>query len=146
MNDKTVSCPSCGAKNRIPVEKSHLQPKCGRCGQKLNLNTNESVIELDDTGFDRFVSRSSIPVMIDFFSPTCGPCRMLAPVIETLAKQYAGKVHIAKLDTSRFQLAAGRYRIRGVPTLIFFKNNQVVDQIVGAAPRDQIEQKLNALL
>lgn len=146
MNERTVPCPACGAKNRIPPEKSHLQPKCGRCGQRLNLSMVGSVINLDDTGFARLVSRSSIPVMVDFFSPTCGPCRSLAPVIETIAKQYAGRVNIAKLDTSSYQLTAGKYGIRGVPTLIFFKNGQAVDQIVGAVPQREIEMKLNNLL
>lgn len=146
MNERTVSCPSCGAKNRIPPEKSHLQPKCGRCGQRFDLNLGGTVIDLDDTGFDGFVGRSSLPVMVDFFSPTCGPCRSLAPVIETVARTYAGRINVAKLDTSRYHLTAGRYGIRGVPTLIFFKNGQAVDQVVGAAPRSEIERKLNSLL
>lgn len=146
MNHRTLSCPSCGAKNRILLEKSHLQPKCGRCGQKLDLRKNGQVLELDDAGFDNVVSRSSIPVMVDFFSPTCGPCRTLAPVIENLAQLYAGRVHIAKLDTSRYQIAASRFQVRGVPTLIFFKDGKVADQSVGALPQSQIEQKLNSLL
>jgi len=146
MNDRIVRCPSCGAKNRIPVEKSHLQPKCGRCGQKFTLGAGGSVIDIDDAGFDGFVSRSSIPVMVDFFSPTCGPCRSLAPVVEAVAKKYAGRATIAKLDTSRYQLTAGKYGIRGVPTLIFFKNGQVADQVVGAVPQGEIERRLDSLL
>ncbi|MDW7771721.1 MAG: thioredoxin [Desulfobulbaceae bacterium] len=146
MNQRTISCPACGAKNRIPAEKSHLQPKCGRCGRKLDLSSGEIVVDLDDTGFERFVSRSSIPVMVDFFSPTCGPCQTLTPVIKVLAQQYAGKVNIAKLDTSRYQMTAGKYGIRGVPTLIFFKNGKVADQVVGAVPHSEIERRLNSLL
>ena len=146
MNEQTVRCPSCGARNRIPVEKSHLQPKCGRCGHIIDLRSSIAVVELDDAGFGRYISESSIPVMVDFFSPTCGPCRMLAPVVEALAKQYAGRINVAKLDTSRYQMTPARHQIRGVPTLIFFKNGQPVDQLVGAAPQVQIEQKLNNLL
>jgi thioredoxin 2 len=146
MSEMIVRCPSCDVKNRIPLSKSNLQPKCGRCGQKLSVSRNGIVNELDDAGFDRVVIKSSLPAMVDFYSPTCGPCQVLAPVIETLAKKYTGRVLVAKLDTSRFQVTAGRYGIRGVPTLIFFKNGKVVDQLVGAAPQDQIEQKLNALL
>ena len=84
--------------------------------------------------------------MVDFFSPTCGPCRVLAPVVEDLAQQYAGRINIAKLDTSRYQLTAGKYGIRGVPTLILFKDGRVVDQVVGAVPRNEIETRLNSLL
>jgi len=146
MNDMIVVCPSCGTKNRIPVEKKSLQPKCGRCGHRLQLHAGGKVVELDDAGFNEFVNRSTVPVMVDFYSPTCGPCRALAPVVETLARQYAGRINIGKLDTSRHQLTAGRFRIRGVPTMIFFRNGQVVDQLVGAAPQSQIEQILNTLL
>ncbi len=103
------------------------------------------MVELDDASFENVALRSSIPVMVDFFSPSCGPCQMLAPVIEAVAKKYANRVLIAKLDTSRHQVTAGRYSIRGVPTLIFFKNGQVVDQLVGAVPQAEIEQKLNSL-
>lgn len=145
MHDMIITCPSCGTKNRIPAAKIHLQPKCGRCGHKLQVNVGK-VVELDDHGFDSFVNKSALPVLVDFFSPTCGPCTMLAPVIENLAKQYAGRISFAKIDTSRYQLIAGKYRIRGVPTLIFFRNGQIIDQIVGAAPQGQIEQILNSLL
>lgn len=146
MQDIMIVCPSCGAKNRIPESKKHLTPKCGRCGRRLELQRGGNVTELDDTGFDNFVNASSLPVMVDFYSPTCGPCRMLAPVVENLAKQYGGRINFAKIDTSRYQLTAGKFQIRGVPTLIFFKNGRVVDQVVGAAPQAEIEQKLNSLL
>ena len=145
MSDLIIRCPSGHTKNRIPSAKMNLQPKCGRCGHKLNVNQTGTVIELDDAGFENIVISSSLPVMVDFFSPSCGPCQILAPVIETVAKKYANRILIAKLDTSRHQLTAGRYSIRGVPTLIFFKNGKVVDQLVGAAPQAQIEQKLNSL-
>ena len=95
---------------------------------------------------DSMVLNAPMPVMVDFFSPTCGPCQMLAPVIADLAGQFAGSVRVAKFDTSRYQTIPGRYQVRGVPTLIFFKNGQVVDQIVGAAPRQQIEQKIQSML
>ena len=145
MSDLIIRCTSCGTRNRIPSAKSNLQPKCGRCGHKMNINQGGEVVELDDASFENVALRSSIPVMVDFFSPSCGPCQMLAPVIEAVAKKYANRVLIAKLDTSRHQVTAGRYSIRGVPTLIFFKNGQVVDQLVGAVPQAEIEQKLNSL-
>lgn len=144
MNSVIIPCPACGAKNRIPTDKQHLRAKCGRCGRSLP--PTGTVLAVDDSGFDQLVRESTLPVLVDFYSPTCGPCRMLAPVIESLAAQYAGRLLVAKLDTSRHHLAASRFQIRGVPTLLFFRNGQVVDQIVGAAPQAEIEQHLRALL
>lgn len=141
-----IKCPSCGAKNRIPEEKQHLRPKCGRCGRSLATAGSATVQELDDRSFDRLVRESALPLLVDFYSPTCGPCRMLAPVVDTLARNYAGRLLVAKLDTSRHQMAAARFRIRGVPTLLFFKNGQLADQIVGAAPQAQIEERIRAIL
>ncbi len=146
MNDTIVVCPACGAKNRIPADKRHLTPKCGRCGAPLGRAGGGSVVELTDMTFQQEVNGSPVPVLVDFYSPTCGPCRMLAPVIESLARKYAGRVKVCKLDTSRNQMVAAQFQIRGVPTLLFFKGGQVVDQLVGAAPQPEIEQRLNVLL
>lgn len=143
MNHSFVQCPKCGARNRIPYDKLHLRPKCGRCGQSIAASF-AGVVDLDDAGLQATVRESSLPVLVDFYSPTCGPCRQLAPVIETIARQYAGRVLVAKLDTSRHQQSAAHYQIRGVPTLLLFKQERVVEQIVGAVPQVQIEQALNA--
>ncbi len=139
-----IVCPSCGAKNRIPADKQHLTPKCGRCGTLLSVPGG--VIELSDQNFQQVVNGSTLPVLVDFYSPTCGPCHALAPVIEHLAGQYAGRAVICKLDTSRHQMTAARFQVRGVPTLIFFKNGQTVDQVVGAVPGHELEKRLNTLL
>ena len=146
MNPVIIQCPACGAKNRVPVDKQHLRPKCGRCGQSLAGAGTGKVMELDDPGFNRIVNESALPVLVDFYSPTCGPCRMLAPVIDTIARNFAGRLLVAKLDTSRHQMAASRYQIRGVPTLLLFKNGSLVDQMVGAAPQAEIEQHIRAVL
>ncbi len=138
-------CPSCGAKNRIPSDKQHLRPKCGRCGTSLAAATG-SVVEVGDHNFQQVINSTDKPVLVDFFSPTCGPCRMLAPVIEKLARSYAGRALICTCDTSRHQMVPSKYQIRGVPTLIFFKNSQVVDQVVGAVPESELTQRLNSLL
>lgn len=146
MNPFVIQCPACGAKNRIPADKRHLRPKCGRCGRSLAGADSGTVMELDDPGFDRLVRESALPVLVDFYSPTCGPCRMLAPVIDAIARNYAGRLLVAKMDTSRHQLAASRFQIRGVPTMLFFKNGSLADQIVGAAPQAEIERHIRALL
>lgn len=142
MNSIIVACPNCGTKNRIPAEKQHLGPKCASCKSGINLAGAAIPVELNDSVFAGFMSQASIPVMVDFFSPTCGPCRMLAPVIDRMAGKFYGRVIIAKLDTSQNQLTAGRFRIRGVPTLIFFKNGEVIDQVTGALPEQELERLL----
>lgn len=92
------------------------------------------------------IREADLPLMLDFYSPSCTPCRALAPVIDRLARQFFGRTIIAKIDTSANHLSAGHYGIRGVPTLIFFKNGQVVDQVVGALPEDALVAKLNSFI
>jgi thioredoxin len=142
VNSIVVTCSNCGAKNRIPADKQHLGPKCGKCGTAISLGSAAVPVELDDSTFPGFLSQASKPVMVDFFSPTCGPCRMLAPVIDRMAGKFSGRVIIAKLDTSRNQMAAAQYRIKGVPTLIFFKNGRLVDQVTGALPEQELVRLL----
>lgn len=142
-----IICPGCGAKNRIPPDKQHLSPKCGRCSVTLaGVPISGIVNPLTDAGFQQQVERSSLPVLVDFYSPTCGPCRMIAPVIETLAGLYAGRLLVFKLDTAREQMSSARFGIRGVPTLLFFKEGKMVDQVVGVLPQAEIEARINALL
>jgi len=143
VNSLVVTCTNCGRKNRIPADKQHLGPKCGSCKKPISLANSAVPVELDDSSFPNFIRQVPKPVMVDFFSPTCGPCRMLAPLIDTMTKRYYGRVIIAKLDTSRNQLTSGQYRIRGVPTLIFFKNGQVMDQITGALPEQELIRLLD---
>ncbi len=142
MNSIVVVCNNCSTKNRVPADKQHLGPKCGKCKEAFSFAGSAVPVELDDSTFPRFVSQASKPVMVDFFSPTCGPCRMLAPVIGSMARKFYGRVIIATIDTSRNQTTASQYKIRGVPTLLFFKNGQLVDQATGALP----EQDLAGLL
>ena len=143
MNTIVVACNQCGTKNRIPADKQHLGPKCGSCKTAISLAGAAVPVELDDATFAPFINQAAKPVMVDFFSPTCGPCRMLAPVINNLAGKFYSRVIIAKIDTSTNQMTAAKYRIRGVPTLIFFKNGQAVDKVTGAIPEDELTQKLN---
>lgn len=142
-----IICPGCGAKNRIPPDKQHLTPKCGRCGVSLAGAPVSGIVNpLTDSGFQQGVERSSLPVLVDFYSPTCGPCRMIAPVVEALAAAYAGRLLVFKFDTGSQQMSPARFQIRGVPTLLFFKDGKVVDKLVGAAPRAEIEARITALL
>lgn len=145
MNSLIIPCPSCGTKNRIPAGKQHLSPKCGKCGNHLPVRELAVPVELNDSEFQSFISGASLPVMVDFYSPTCGPCHAIAPLIGQLVKDYLGKVIIVKLDTSTNPGTAMHYQIRGVPSLLFFQNGQVVDQIVGAPPESQLRQKLDGV-
>ena len=143
MNTTIAICQNCSTKNRIPADKQHLGPKCGSCSTPINMNQAAVPVELDDSSFTTFINSATRPVMVDFFSPTCGPCRMMSPVIDNLAKKYVGRIILAKLDTSRNQAVPAQFQIRGVPTLIFFKNGKMVDQVTGAMPEKSLSQKLN---
>ncbi len=143
MNSLIFSCAACSAKNRVPAGKQHLSPKCGKCGRQMEMRSQATPVELTDTEFQSFITGSSLPVMVDFYSATCGPCHSIAPLITKMARDYLGKVIIAKLDTSSNPGTAMHYQIRGVPSLLFFKNGNVVDQIVGAPPESEMRQKLD---
>jgi thioredoxin 2 len=145
MTNIIVSCPSCAAKNRIPAAKQHLSPTCGKCKKEIDMHSQASPVELTDTEFQSFIAQSSLPVMVDFYSPTCGPCKSIAPLISKISKDYLGRVLIAKLNTSSNPGTAMHYQIRGVPSLLFFKNGKLVDQVVGAPPESQLRHSLDSL-
>ena len=141
--DTIIVCPECGAKNRISESKKHLAPKCGRCQHSLQGQpVSGKVNELTDSKWHTQVDKAALPVLVDFYSPTCGPCRMLAPILDKIAAKFAGKLLVFKVDTSRQQANAARFHLRGVPTLIFFNNGATVDQIVGAVPQEEIERHI----
>ena len=103
-------------------------------------------IALTDDNFSREVLSADTPVLVDFWAAWCGPCRMVAPIVEELAKEYAGKVKICKLDVDDAQKTAGEYGIRSIPALLIFKDGKVVDQVIGAVPKTQITEKLDATI
>jgi thioredoxin 1 len=98
-----------------------------------------NTLEVTDQTFDKEVLQSDQPVLVDFWAAWCGPCRMIAPTVEALAKDYAGKAKVAKMNVDDNQLTPTQYGIRGIPTLLLFKNGRVQEQIVGAVGRDAIE-------
>jgi len=103
-------------------------------------------VTLTDQSFESEVLQSDQPVLVDFWATWCGPCRAIAPIIEELAGQYEGRAKIAKLDVDDNQAIASRFNVRSIPTLLFFQNGKVVDQIVGSAPKSALEGRLNTLL
>ncbi|HYQ58926.1 MAG TPA: thioredoxin [Draconibacterium sp.] len=103
-------------------------------------------LEITDANFEELVMNSDKPVMIDFWAVWCGPCRMIAPIVEEMSAEYEGKAVIGKVDVDNNQDVAMKYGIRNIPTVLFVKNGEIVDKQVGAAPKQAFIDKLNALL
>jgi len=107
---------------------------------------SENVVELTNDNFESEVGKFQGTVLVDFWAPWCGPCRMVGPLVEEIAKEYVGKAKVAKLNTDDAPDIANRYGIRSIPTLLFFKNGAVVQQLVGAYPKGKISEKLETAL
>ena len=137
-----ICCPSCGATNRVPLEKimQGLQPVCGRC--KTPLPVGNQPVTVTDATFETEVERSPLPVMLDMWAPWCGPCRMVGPVVEELAREMAGRVRVAKLNVDENPATAARYHVQSIPTLLVLKNGREIERIVGAQPKAAIVQRL----
>ncbi len=111
------------------------------------MESNQSLeVELNGNNFQQEVLESSIPVLIDLWAPWCMPCRMISPIVEELGNDNQGKLKVCKLNTDENQNIAARYGIQGIPTLLFFKDGQEVDRIVGVTPKPIIQKKLDAIL
>jgi thioredoxin 1 len=104
------------------------------------------VLDVTDATFEQEVLKSELPVLVDFWAEWCAPCRVLAPVVKDIAASYDGRLRVVKLDVDSSPAAPARFQVRAMPTLLFFKNGQVVDSIVGAVPKQKIEAKLSTLL
>jgi thioredoxin 1 len=102
-----------------------------------------NTLNFSDDTFDQDVLQSEVPVLVDFWATWCGPCRVMAPVIDDVATEYAGKAKVGKLDVDQNPGAASRYQVRGIPTLLLFKNGQVVEQVVGAVGKDKVSAMLS---
>jgi thioredoxin 2 len=130
-----IVCPHCHATNRVPAARTVDRPRCGKCHQSL---FDGRPVELDEAAFERHVSASDLPVVVDFWAPWCGPCRMMAPEFEKAAAQLEPGARLVKVNTESAQRLAQRFNIRSIPTLAVFRGGREVARQAGALRAPQI--------
>lgn len=143
---QVVRCGNCGASNRVrQSETSGRAPVCGRCKTPL-ASAETRPITVTDANFAAEIENSPLPVLLDLWAPWCGPCRMLAPVIDQIARETAGRVRVGKLNVDENPQTAARFRVQGIPTLLVLKNGREVDRLVGAQSKEAVLRRLQAFL
>ena len=151
---QVIGCSKCGAKNRVDETKlASSEAKCGRCGEKLDAagggaraggTYDSKPAVITDQTFDREVMQEKgRPVLVDAWAPWCGPCRMIAPIIDQLAAESQGRYKISKLNVDENPQTASRYQIASIPTMLIFKDGQLVDRIIGLQSKSTIAERLN---
>ena len=123
---KVVACPSCDQKNRVRVDATGI-PQCGNCGEALPW-----LVETGSADFGSVVGKSPIPVLIDFWAPWCGPCRIVEPGVELMSRELAGKLKVAKVNTDEEPALSERFEVRGIPMLVIMDRGKEVDRMTGA--------------
>jgi|SRR5690348_914382 len=124
-----IVCPHCQAVNRVPRERSGTAPNCGKCHRPL---FEGKPVEVDEAVFQKHVARNGIPVLVDFWAPWCGPCKMMAPEFVKAAAQLEPRMRLLKVDTDAQQALGARYAIRSIPTLALFRDGREVARQAGA--------------
>jgi thioredoxin 2 len=141
-----LRCPVCNATNRVPRDKiaQGLEPVCGRC--KTPLLVSNKPMTVTDATFSTEVERSPLPVLLDMWAAWCAPCRMIAPAVEELAAEMAGRVRVAKLNVDENPLTATRFNVHSIPTLLVLKAGREIDRIVGVQPKTEIARRLERVI
>jgi thioredoxin 2 len=132
-------CSSCGAQNRIPQTRVGDDPICGRCKNKI---FPRHPVEVTDSSFSQQVEHWPLPVLVDFWAPWCGPCQILAPVLEGIAKERGGQLKIAKVNVDENPNTAGRFGVRSIPTMLLMRGPIVLAQFVGAMTKSSLDSQL----
>ena len=136
----TVRCLFCLTPNRVDVTRIGERPKCGKCGRPMLL---DRPIKVGDDDLDLVLRQAEVPVLVDFYADWCGPCKVMAPVLDDLARERQGRLLVAKLDSDRNPVAVRRFGIRGIPTLILFRSGKESERVTGAVPRAELERVLD---
>jgi thioredoxin 2 len=138
-----VACQECGRKNRVPAAAGPGTPRCGNCGVPLPW-----IVDAGDDNFADVVEKASVPVLVDLWAPWCGPCRMVSPTLETLAREMAGRVKLVKVNVDQAPNLARRFSAQAIPTLVVVKGSDEVARQTGAAPehilRSWLEQAIQS--
>ena len=138
-----IACPHCAAMNRVPVERLAEAPQCGRCHEALFTGVPLALGEAD---FDRHALRSTLPLLVDFWAPWCGPCRVMAPHFEAAATQLEPAMRLGKIDTQASPELGARFNIRGIPTLVLYEGGREAARMSGAMPSAEIVRWARAQL
>ena len=139
----TIACPFCGRLNRVDLARLADHPRCGDCARPFHL---DRPLPLDDRNFDCIVRESEVPVLVDFYADWCQPCKMMAPVIDEIARARAGQVLVGKVDTDQAPEVSTRFGIRSIPTLVMFSGGREAARELGAVPRPRVDAMIDAAL
>ncbi len=133
----TLACQFCDTLNRVDLDRAGQRPKCADCGKPFLL---DRPVKVSEEHFDTTVLKAEVPVLVDFYADWCGPCRMMAPILDEIARDEAGKLLVAKVDTDRSPLVSQRYGIRSIPFFARFEKGQLVKSVVGAVGREGLRE------
>jgi len=140
-----IACSSCKTKNRLLLSRINDRPICSKCRASL-AGIPYFTVSVTDSMFHKEVIQHKGVVLVDCWAPWCGPCRSIGPVLEDIARDYAGQIKVVKINMDENQATAAQYSIRSIPTMLFFKHGKLVDTLTGALPKSEIINKIKSLL